>query len=146
MLRWSYLESYLLGHTFSLVSQDNRITVTTAFLTCMLPQLKLLEEHERNNTFLQILQIGATLSTVNNIFIIMHAEHIYVFFSSFTVASLLSISGPAFSTAVFWMKQQANSQLSWAILAAASSIISLCWGVGAWVNKHSKLKTQGWTR
>ena len=72
----------------------------------------------------------------------MHSYFRLIGFSSagLTVASLLSISGPAFSTAVFWMKQQANSQLSWAIRAAASSIISLCCGVGAWENKQFKLK------
>lgn len=39
----SYLESYLLRHTFSLVSQNNRITITASLLACVLSQLKLLQ-------------------------------------------------------------------------------------------------------
>lgn len=44
MSQRSYLESDLFWHTFSLVSQNNRITITTSFLACMLPQLKLLQD------------------------------------------------------------------------------------------------------
>lgn len=60
-----------------------------------------------------------------------------------TVANLLSISGPAFSTAVFWIKQQANSQLSWANWAAAWSIISLCCGDAVyWEHKRKEVILQ----
>lgn len=38
----------------------------------------------------------------------------------------LSISGIAFSTAFFWMKTQASSALSWAIVCTAWSISSCC--------------------
>ena len=43
MYAWTHLESDLLRHTLSLVGQHDRVTVTTAFLARMLPQLKLLE-------------------------------------------------------------------------------------------------------
>lgn len=45
--------------------------------------------------------------------------------STLTVASLLSISGIALSTAVFWIKTHANSALSVANTVAACSIASL---------------------
>lgn len=88
------LEPDLLGHTFCLVGQHNRVTVAAAFLPRVFPQLKLLQREmeitpDANSTGSD--EGGEPL---------------------LTVASLLSISGPAFSTAVFWIKQQANSQLS----------------------------------
>lgn len=57
-----------------------------------------------------------------------------------TVASLLSISGPAFSTAVFWIKQHASSQLSCASWAAACSIMSLCCGEAAYWKPGQSVK------
>lgn len=39
----SYLKSDLLWHTFSLVSQNNRIAITTSLLTCVLSQFKFLQ-------------------------------------------------------------------------------------------------------
>ena len=52
------------------------------------------------------------------------------------MASLRSISGIAFSTAHFWMKQQASSTLSLATTVAACSISSFCCGVPPCANIH----------
>lgn len=109
--RRAHFESDLLRHSLCLVGQHHGVAVTPSFLARVLPQLKLLHGRER-----EAVPHSSVKGTSSWKWTCL----------SLTVASLLSISGPAFSTAVFWIKQQASSQLSCEILAAASSIISLC--------------------
>lgn len=80
------LEPDLLGHALCLVGQHHRVTVTAAFLPRVFPQLKLLQAAK-----------GTTRASEGEA--LRKGTSAAVAF--LTVASLLSISGPAFSTAVF---------------------------------------------
>lgn len=123
----THLKADLLWHALCLVGEHHGVTVAPALLTSMFPQLKLLKrtQHTQLTGYMSgVHKDDIKQAAFKTSFNLMEHERL-------TVANLLSISGPAFSTAVFWMKQQASSQLSWAMRLAASSIISLCWDVGA---------------
>lgn len=100
----SHFESDLLRHPLCLVGENNWITVAPSFLPGVFPQLKLLHDGDRRHNSSDGDQTVYTC--------VFDEDDSWKQLLFLTVASLLSISGPAFSTAVFWMKQHANSQLS----------------------------------
>ena len=84
----SYVESYLLRHPLSLIGECCRVAIPPALTPSKFSQLKFLKEMMRVFTSTQV------------------QRH------QLTSASFLSISGMAFSMAVFWIKAQASSVFS----------------------------------